>query len=154
MTLLIVFNAYPERVGAYRTLLDPTSFSPLLAAGFYSALPWLSAWWGLAMGLAWVLVAFGRWTETLRWADLALDLFGVVVLCRLLFGAPLVLDLVRWDWPPEGRGALAGAWSLWSLDTLVRLGLVAGLLGLGVGAVRKLGQLLSGRTTKLGGTRS
>lgn len=155
MILLIVFNAYPEKVGAYRTVLDPASFTPLLAPGFYGALPMLDAWWVLALGLALALLLYGRWTETLRLAGFALDLFGVVVLCRLLIGAPLVAPDLGWDWPLAGPSTLLGAPPVWSLNTLLQLALGVWLICLALSTVSKLGRWLpSWRPSQSGTTRS
>ena len=155
MVLLIVFNAYPEKVGAYRTATDAASFTPLLAPGFYEALPWLNAWWALALGLALALLFFERWTGLLRVAELALDLFGVLVLCRLLAGAHLLVPDLGWDWPLGGHMTPFGAWPVWSLNSLVQLALGVALIGQVVGAVRKLGRLLPGwRPSQSGATRS
>jgi hypothetical protein len=155
MVMLIVFNVYPEKVGVYRTALDPASFTPLLAPGFYEAMPWLNAWWVLALGLALVLLFFEHWTGLLRVAELAMDLFGVLVLCRLLAGAPLLVPDLGWDWSLGGHMTPFGAWPLWSVNTLVQLALSVALFGQVVGAVGKLGRLLPNwRPSQSGATRS
>jgi hypothetical protein len=144
MSLLILFNVYPDKVGVYRSALEPASFAPLLGRGFYETLSWLNTWWLLALGLASVLLFFEHWTGWLRAADLALDLFGVAVLWRLLAGAPLVLN-VGWDWSPGGQVAPFGGWPLWSLTTLVRVALGIWLVLHVLSMLGKLARLLPGR---------
>jgi hypothetical protein len=145
MVMLIVFNVYPEKVGVYRTALDPASFTPLLAPGFYEALPWLNAWWVLALGLALVPLFLERRTDTLRWAEFALDLFGILVLCRLLAGAPLLVPGLGWDWPLGGHMTPFGAWPVWSVNTLVRIALGVWLFLHVLATLGKLGRLVPGR---------
>ena len=132
MALLILFNVYPDKVGAYRTVLDASSFVPLLGAGFYAALPWLNAYWLAALALASALLFFEQWTEELRLAGLALSILGIVVGCRLLSGAPLLVS-PGWDGPQHWQvlDPLLGS-RVWSLSNLVRLG-VGILVRLGVG---------------------
>ncbi len=129
--LLVVFNAFPGEVGIYRTATDAASFTPLLAAGFYAALPWLDVWWGVSLALALVLLLSRRWTTDLRRLDLAVDCLGVVVLWRLIFGAPLVLAYPGWGWPVSG-------WPFLDLNFFVRLALGAALFGHAVALLRKL----------------
>ena len=132
MALLILFNVYSDKVGAYRTVLDASSFVPLLGAGFYAALPWLNAYWLGALALASVLLFFDQWGEELRLAGLALSILGIVVGCRLLSGAPLLVGL-GWDGSQHWQvlDPLLGS-QAWSLNNLVRFG-VGILLRLGVG---------------------
>jgi len=130
MALLILFNIYPDKVGAYRTALDSSTVAPLLGAGFYAALPWLDAWWILGVALASVLLFFERWTKELRLAGLALDLLGIAVLWRLLTGSSLLLPVPGWPVP------------IWTLNTLLQIVLGLALLGRVVGAVRDLVRLL------------
>ncbi len=139
--LLVVFNAYPEEVGVYRTATDTASFTPLLAPGFYAALPWLDAWWGISLGLALVLLSFHRWTVALRCADIVVDFWGSIVLWRLLVGAPLVVAHPGSGWPLDG-------WPFLDLNIWVRLALGVALVGLLVGVARKL-RSLAGRLDAL-----
>lgn len=139
LALLIVFNIYPDKVGIYRTLRDASSLVPLLGSGFYAALPWLTAWWALGLAVASALLFFERWTAELRLVDWTMDLVGVLVLGRLVFGAPLLLAVPDWPVP------------FWTWDTLVRLVLALALLGQAVGVLRGLGRLLSAWLPRLSG---
>lgn len=126
LALLIVFNIYPDKVGIYRTLGDASSLVPLLGPGFYAALPWLTAWWALGLAVASALLFFERWTAELRLVDWTVDLVGILVLGRLLFGAPLFLAMPDWPVP------------FWTWNTLARLLLALALLGQVVGVLRGL----------------
>jgi hypothetical protein len=154
MAALIVFNVYPDKVGTYRTILDSSSFTPLLASGFYAALPWLNAWWVLALGLATTLVFLERWTLMLRFADLALDILGITVVCRLLGGDPLVVRPQDSNWLWNANLFPLGARSLWSADTVVLIVLITWLVLLVLSALGKAGRLLSDSRPRRSGSES
>jgi hypothetical protein len=88
--LIVLFNCYPDRIGFYRRASDLRTFVPLLAAEFQAHLPWLNAFWGASLALNAAKLLSGRWRPWLRWADLGLTCFGVVVACRLLLGEPVL----------------------------------------------------------------
>jgi hypothetical protein len=88
--LIVLFNFYPDRVGFYRRASDLRTFVPLLAAEFQAHMPWLNAFWGASLALNAAKLLSGRWSQWLRWANLGLICFGVVVACRLLLGDPIL----------------------------------------------------------------
>ena len=130
LALLIFFNIYPDKVGVYENLLAPSSFTPVLAQGFYAALPWLNAWWLASLALATVLLISGKLSRELRLAGWAVDLLGIAVLWRLVTGDALLLPIPAWPM------------SAWTVNTLVRVVLGLALLGQTVGAPRDLVRLL------------
>jgi hypothetical protein len=81
----------------YGSAADPDSFVPLLASEFQAHMPWLNIWWGSSLVLAVGKLMTRHWTQALRWADLALRLFGVAVLVRLITGGPLLDPTLGWD---------------------------------------------------------
>ena len=104
---------------------------PLLGPGFYAALPWLNAWWVTGLAVASALLFFEKWTAELRLVNWMVDIVGILVLGRLLFGAPLFLAVPDWPVP------------FWTWNTLARLLLALALLGQAVGVLRGLGRLLT-----------
>ena len=90
MAVLILFNAFPQWVGILVSADNLSSFVPLITPEFQVYMPWLNLCWGLALCLAYVELFYGRWTLALRAADLGLCALGILVLCRFLFGGPIV----------------------------------------------------------------
>ncbi len=86
----VLFNVFPQKVGFYRTILDPTSFVPLLGPGFAAFLPWLNLWWGLAFSLEVAHLVLGRWTTATRWSHLGLDVLGATILLAMAGGQPFL----------------------------------------------------------------
>jgi len=84
--VIVLFNAFPEKVGIYSSAVEPYVFVPLLTPEWLSYIPWLNVWWGLALTLALVKLVYGRWTEALRWADLGVHLLSICVLASVLLG--------------------------------------------------------------------
>ena len=84
--VVILFNAFPERVGFYSSAVEPYLFVPLLTPAWLPYLPWLNLWWGLALALALVKLVYGRWTQVLRWADLSVHLLSITVIASVLLG--------------------------------------------------------------------
>jgi hypothetical protein len=87
--ILVLFNAFPEKVGIYSSAVEPYLFVPLLTPEWLSYVPWLNVWWGLALMLAAIKLVYGRWTRALRWADLGVNLLGIcIVAAAFLWYAP------------------------------------------------------------------
>ena len=138
IALIVLLNAFPEKVGFVVTATDPESFVPMLAPEFQVHLPMLNAWLSLALALALAKLAFGRWTEELRWADLGLRLFGIVVLASLIRGGPIItLDSRGLDIMGTAFG-----WSPWTPDTWLKLGLGLSAAALIIGSIQQLAELL------------
>jgi len=89
-TAAVLFNFFPQKVGFYGSALDPDSFVPLLAPGFEQHLPYLTAFFVLAIVLAAVRLVRGRPGVILHWADLALKVLGIYVLARFVTGGGVV----------------------------------------------------------------
>lgn len=88
--IIILFNAFPHKIGIYNFSTEFQGFIPLLAPEFQAHLPWLNIWWGLALALAGWQLAYGRWTPGLRMADLGINILAVFVLWQLVNGGPLI----------------------------------------------------------------
>jgi hypothetical protein len=84
--VLVLFNAFPERVGTYSSAVEPYVFVPLLTPEWLAYIPLLNIWWGLALALALVKLAYGRWTQALRWADLGVHLLSIAILAGVILG--------------------------------------------------------------------
>ena len=88
--VIVLFNAFPERVGFYSSVVEPYLFVPLLTPSWMPYVPWLNVWWGLALTLALAKLIYGRWTQALRWADLGVHLLSIVVIAGVLLGGGAV----------------------------------------------------------------
>ena len=129
---IVVFNAFPQWIGTYRSLDDPSSFVPLLAPEFQVHMPALNIWWALALTLDLLLLGLRRWTPAMRWADLGLTVFGMIILANMLAGPPILAVHPRSGWPSELLRPSGAAW--W----LSKLGLSAALVVTGLDALKKL----------------
>jgi len=142
IALIVLFNAYPNRIGIIISATDPHSFYPLLAPGFQVHVPWLTLWWGLALCLAVIKFVHGRWSATLRWANLGLNVLGMVVLGRLLRGGPLL-----WS-------ALLDGWPVPVLNVVVKVIITLSLVGLFVTTARECLQLLAAQPASVTGAQT
>lgn len=88
--LLVLFNFYPQWVGAFNGNNDGFFFVPLLAESFSFFLPWVNAFWGLSLALTFWLVVQGRKTRTERWLQIGLKVFALLILFNMLVGPPVV----------------------------------------------------------------
>jgi hypothetical protein len=129
---IVLFNAYPQWIGTYRSLDDPSSFVPLLAPEFQAHMPALNCWWALALTLSFVLLGMRRWTPATRWADLGLAVFGMIILSNMLAGPPILAVHPGSGWPSELLRPSGAAW--W----LSKIGLWAALVVAGLSALKKL----------------
>lgn len=92
---IILFNVFPESLGLvpgeepWFALLDPA---------FAVHIPWLTASWGLEVGLKLVLLIEGRWRWHTRLLEFLLSLFGVYVAYRILNGGPIAA-FAPLNWP-------------------------------------------------------
>ena len=84
--VMILFNLFPEKIGIYRSAVEPYVFVPLLTPDWLAYVPWLNLWWGLALALALIKLVYGRWTEALRWADLGVHVLSIFVLASVFLG--------------------------------------------------------------------
>jgi hypothetical protein len=138
--VIVLFNAFPEKVGLYSSAVQPYLFVPLLTPAWLPYVPWLNLWWGLALTLALVKLVYGRWTQALRWADLGVHLLSIVVLASLILGGAVVGI-------SSGEPSTAAASSAWVRPNpnLLLLGFKWGLIlvlaSLVVGFLSKLAKL-------------
>ena len=85
--VIVLFNAFPEKVGFYSSAVEPYLFVPLLTPAWQPYVPWLNVWWGLALTLALVKLVYGCWTQALRWADLGVHLLSIIIIASVLLGS-------------------------------------------------------------------
>ena len=87
--VIVLFNAFPEKVGYYSSAVEPYLFVPLLTPAWMPFVPWLNVWWGLALTLALVKLIYGRWTQVLGWADMGVHLLSIIVIAGVLLAGGL-----------------------------------------------------------------
>ncbi len=117
---LVVFNAFPDKVGIVRSLTDSSSFTPLLAPDFRNHMPLLNLYWGLAFSLCIANLVMLRWNIGTRSIDLALSILGIFVLIQLALGGPLTVYV--------------------GLDYVVKFGLAVAIIPAAIDTIRKIQQ--------------
>ena len=131
---LIVFNAFPDRVGLVRSVTDPSSYVLWLGPGFYDEiLPRLNVLWGFSLGVILTNLYYGHWTWGTRLLDYALNIFSVAILAKLVFGGETYLAL-QWQDLEMLVVHIAGR-----SVPVVMVGVKAALGGALIGAVVSLG---------------
>lgn len=120
VAVIVLFNAYPDRIGIYATATDSRTFVPLLASGFQVHMPWLNAYWSLALTLAAAKFALGRWTPALRWADWGLKLLLCYLLFRLIVGGPIIGLAPGWVATPGTFGSWFDESKVPALNALIK----------------------------------
>ncbi|MGD8791300.1 MAG: hypothetical protein PVF47_02015 [Anaerolineae bacterium] len=141
-TFAILVNFFPQKVGIYGSALDPDNFVPLLAPGFERHLPYLNAFFVLAILLAAAKLARGRPGAILNWADLALKALGIYVLTRFVSGGGIVGLNPAWTSVDTDSTRHSLARLLPWLNLALKMGLGVSLLALIVVAWHKLTHLL------------
>lgn len=91
---LLVINLYLDQLGFYFAPGEGVRRFAVFSPEFRQYVPLLTLWWGLDLVLNVVLLLRGRWATWLRWAHLAVQAVGAVVLVRMLTGPALAA------WPP------------------------------------------------------
>ena len=90
--VVILFNFFPHKVGAFGILNGEPWFLPMLSPVFSGYLPWWNLYWLLALGLNFSTLWMGRWTRPTRWVELGLMIFSGVLVYWILTG-PSILGL-------------------------------------------------------------
>ena len=117
--LLLLFNYFPEKIGAMVSSGGHTQFVPLLGPGFASLLPLMNLYLIAALVLGFFLFRFKRWNQVTRWAD-----FGIQVILVTLFSRLLATDqvMVLSAEAPILRSLFRVAVSLGMIGAVVALG--------------------------------
>lgn len=89
LAALLVINVYLDQLGFYFMPDGGIHRFAVFSPEFRQYVPLLTLWWGLDLVLNVMLLLRGRWTTWLRWAHLAVQAVGVVVLVRMLTGPAL-----------------------------------------------------------------
>jgi hypothetical protein len=90
LAVIALFNLFPQLIGIDRSPDAVTEPLPLIAPAFIDTLPWLNLWWGLAIGLNLAAFLFTFRSSKVKWARLAVNLVGLVMLLRLVFAGPII----------------------------------------------------------------
>ncbi len=105
---LVLFNAYPDKVGLYyiNNLADPNfHFLPVLTSEFFRYMPFFNILWGLKVALDVYLLSQRSLDKVARWAQIGMSVLSIGVLFSLLTGAPILQvssqALIDAGWPVE-----------------------------------------------------
>jgi len=90
VAFLIIFNAYPDKVGFIIFSGDTWSFIPVLTDAFFRYLPWLNLISALQIGLNIYLLREGIWQTSTRLVSLTLKLATAIVALFMLTGPAIV----------------------------------------------------------------
>lgn len=115
LVAIILFNVFPAALGL---VAGEEPWFPLLDPAFAVHIPWLTASWGLEIGLKLVLLVEGRWRWHTRLLEFLLSVFGVYVAYRILNGGPIAA-FSPLNWPI--RIALWIAVIVGSIEAVVQL---------------------------------
>lgn len=88
--VITLFNLFPQLIGIDRSPDAVSQPMPLSAPGFIETLPWLNLWWGLALSLNIVILFFYVRPSLVKFARLAINLFGLILLLHLLITGPVI----------------------------------------------------------------
>lgn len=109
----IVLNFYPQWVGMWFVENGNWQHTPVLSETFFRYLPWINLLWAAEIIKEIVLMARGRWTTSIRWADVLINV-ATAVLAAVILAGPSVLTT-----DTQGFERLFGA-----LDSAARDGLI------------------------------
>ena len=90
IALLVLFNFFPQWVGGANNINGNWSFVPVLASTFNHYLWMLDLYWVLSLGMSFYLLGQGRWSVRSRWMNLAIRIFGLVIVVLMLVGPPVL----------------------------------------------------------------
>ncbi len=143
---ILIFNFVPQIIAITPSLNNlgtgPVDFYPILSAAFFQYyLPWLNLLWVAEILLNLVVLRLGRLTATIRWLWVAVKVLGLGIVIRIALGPSLLgltpgaLASLHMD--PTGAATLINL-----LSQLLRLGLLAAAVVVGVGILRDLYRLV------------
>lgn len=101
----IVINFYPQWVGISNMVDGQWRHAPALTETFFRYLPWINLLWAAEIVKEIVLMARGRWTPSIRWADVFINLYTAVLAAIMLTG-PAIVALDAQVFNQLGWGAL------------------------------------------------
>ncbi|HEY9087562.1 MAG TPA: hypothetical protein VIO36_05295 [Anaerolineaceae bacterium] len=127
----IVFNFYPEWIGVSNFVNGQWLHTPVLSETFFRYLPFINILWAAEIVKEIVVMARGRWTNPIRWADVFINLFTAVLAAIMLTGPSVVaLDpagLNRMGWGSLDAEAVNGLMTAAQMGARVTLGIIMGL---------------------------
>ncbi len=110
---MTIFNLYPDWIAVWSYHDGVWSHAPVLNEVFFRYLPWLTILWALQIGHSVWLLSQGRWTTALRWADLGINGFNVLLLAVWLTGPMWIalnaqsLERLGWGNDPAAAARVA-----------------------------------------------
>ena len=99
--LLVAINFFPNWLGLIDFAGEEWGIKVLWAEGFYMHIPWLTALWIGEIALKMYVLRYGRWLKMTRGIELALQIFSIFVLYRIMEGPPIIFpeaidSFVKW----------------------------------------------------------
>jgi hypothetical protein len=136
---LVVFNLFPDKVGAFVHMDEQSGWIPLLNQAFWQQLWLLNVCLGLDLVLHVLVLRQGEWGLALRWVRVAVSVLFVVWLSRLVYGPNIFEFDVQWminhGWSEAAAqeiGNILHKTVLPVLDILLKVGFAGAVIGLGI----------------------
>jgi hypothetical protein len=144
--LAVVLNFYPEWFGIVSFSSLGVQKIPFKDLGLYLPVPLIDVGWAMAVALSIVLIVRGRWERWSRWAELAIGLYGAVILWLMLTHSSLG-SMYGTGIAQRGREAFRNQnVPIYWLSRMLYIALVVGLLATLTKTGRRLYDLLWKRT--------
>lgn len=140
---IVIFNFYPQVIGASFVAGQGWTFNQLLSEAFFSYLPVLNLLWVLNIALNSFLLRRGQWQTWTRWFSLGLHTLEVGVAIAMLRGPSLVALTVQdlteaGPFPPEAARILVEM-AQQAVTLALIIAIVVGIVEIAKTALRLLG---------------
>ena len=142
----IVLNFYPQWISLWYLENGSFQHTTVLSETFFRYLPWINLLWAATIVKEIVLMARGRWTPSIRWGDVFINL-ATAVLAAVILAGPSILAI-----NPQGMERFFGALDSEAMNGLIKwldisaritLGIIMGLSLMEV--VKSLYRIYEGR---------
>lgn len=143
----ILINFYPHWLGLTSRIDGQWVHAPVLTEAFFRYLPWINLLWAAEIVKEIVLMARGRWTNTIRWADVFINLYTAVLAAIMLAGPAIVAvdaqTLSQLGWGALDAEALRGLTDWVNISMRIVLGIIMGVSLIEMG--KSLYRIVEGR---------
>ncbi len=88
--MILLFAVFPHYVGYGRSIVGEWDFVPVLAPAFSVYVPWLVLYYLCRLVFNVFAVRQFYWDSRLRWSDVVLRIFGIVLLAAMISGPSII----------------------------------------------------------------
>jgi hypothetical protein len=137
LIVIVVFNVFFDKIGIYNNTDGVWSFIPVFGETLKNYVPYLTALWGLEIGLHVYVLQAGHWNLSTRWMGVAISGGSIILLMIMLTGPSIIQvspDLLA-SWESAGLDFLQVGGIQSAMDTgarsVIAIILIAEILELG-----------------------